>query len=200
MCCIATANLGTKPIVLAFFVCIVSLFTGTAVPATVRTIFAVHQMPFFAFFTRPSRRARFIDRMRFKTAGANPDCMGAIPKRTLTTKHAGMLRSTGRTTPGILRKRILVRMNRIAVHARPTLALADSRRSPFAVIKPLLLKMNDFTLITPPCRLRYSERIRIRNYRTNRFFVFHIAFRTEPRSIRIRNGKPSDGYRHRKPF
>ena len=67
MCCIATVYIGTKPIVLAFFVCIVSLLTGTAVPATGRTD-RPDKMSFFAFVAKPRRFARLIGTVRLVAA------------------------------------------------------------------------------------------------------------------------------------
>ena len=135
----ATAFPGTRPAVFALFVRIVCLLTNTAVPATVRTLFAVHQMPFFACFAKPSRRTRFVRPVRFGAAGTKPNFLCVIAVLLLAIQSAvGVLRSARRTTPGILSEGIFGGMNRVARSARPAPVFTGHQQL-FVVFPPPLI-------------------------------------------------------------
>ena len=109
-----------------------------------------------------------------------------------------MLFPAGWTTPGIFGKRAFTRVNVVANRARPALIFAG--RQILSVREPSLLrKMHLVAFGTPPLRLRNAAAVRLGRLRANRLFVLNVATRAKPR-MRIRNGKPSDDQRRRKPL
>ena len=187
----AAVFFGARPIVFALFVRIVCLLTNTAVPATVRTLFAVHQMPFFACFAKPSRRTRFVRPVRFGAAGTKPNFLCVIAVLLLAIHSTvGVLRSARRATPGTLSEGIFGGMNRVARLTRPAPVFTGHQQL-LPIPPPLFRKMNAVACVAPPGRLPNAELIRCVRVRTNLLLVFYIALRTKPR-LRIRSGKPDD--------
>ena len=187
----ATAFLRTRPDVFALFVRIVCLLTNTAVPATVLTLFAVHQMPFFAFVAKPRRFARLISAVRFVTARAKPHFLCVITLCLLAIRlTSGVLRSARRTTPGVWGEGIFGGMNRVARLTRPAPVFTGHQQL-ISIPPPLFRKMNAVACVAPPGRLPNTEFVRRVRIRTNLLLVFYIALRTKPR-LRIRSGKPDD--------
>ena len=197
MCFTATSLLRTIPTVFTRFICFVRFLTSTAVPATVRTLFAVHQMPFFACFAKPCRFARFVRPVRFGATGTKPNFLCVIAVLLLAIQSTvGVLRSARRTTPGILSKGIFVGMNRVARSARPA-PVFTGHQQPIPIPPPLFRPMNACACVAPPGRLPNAEFVRFGFFRTNRLLMLHLAHWTKPRRMYIRNGKPSDDRRRK---
>lgn len=199
----ATAVRRTIPAVLARFFCLVRFLTGTAVPTPGLTGLS-DTMPLLAFFAKPFRFARLIGTVRLVTACAKPNFLCVKTVRLLAIQSAvRVLRSARRATPGVLSKRIFGGMNRFTRFARPAPVFTGYQRL-FAVFPPptLLRSMNGFTCLAPPGRLPNAEIVPLPIHfgfiRANRLFVFHVAFRTKPFGMHIRNGKTSDNNRCRK--